>query len=161
MHVSGEPTAGEKLTVELSSLNYTSEGEPMAKTATVSLGEATAEAEIDNARQDGDDQMGERGRATVELTVPEDLSGEQELKVTTDQGTEVIIPVAVAAHVDHDDLVALHRSGRDACGRGDASIGAIHSVTSSLQCSAVVAIASLLDLTRTAGLEPCDPGLRR
>ena len=148
VHLSGEPKAGEKLTVELSSLNYTNEGEPMAKTATVSLGEATTEAKIDNARQDGDDQMGERGRATVELTVPEDLSGEQELKVTTDQGTEVIIPVTVAADGnggdDNDDT-------DDSDNGSSLSSGSSDSLLSSVGIGAGVIVALVAGLMGAVG----------
>ena len=32
----------------------------------------------------------------MKLTVPEDLSGEQQLKITTDAGTEALLPVTVA-----------------------------------------------------------------
>ncbi|MEX3514047.1 bifunctional UDP-sugar hydrolase/5'-nucleotidase [Corynebacterium sp. LK2536] len=158
VHLSGEPKAGEKLTVELSSLNYTSEGEPMAKTATVSLGEATAEAEIDNARQDGDDQMGERGRATVELTVPADLSGEQELKVTTDQGTEVIIPVTVGAADgngndgdDNDDDTDNSDNGSSQSSTSSLSSGSSDSLLSSVGIGAGVIVALVAGLMGAIG----------
>ncbi len=78
---------GEEITVNLSSLNYSTDGEPMAKKATVKLGDAEQTVDIDNAAQEGDAQFGERGRATVKLTVPENLSGTQNLEITTDAGT--------------------------------------------------------------------------
>lgn len=87
--------AGETITVDLSSLNYTTEGEPMATTATVALGDETVEAAIDNAAQEGDAQFGERGRASVQLTVPEDVCGEQNLLITTDSKTTVMHPITI------------------------------------------------------------------
>lgn len=38
----------------------------------------------------------EFGTATVKLTVPAGMSGAQELRITTDAGTEVTVPVEVA-----------------------------------------------------------------
>ena len=67
----------------------------MAKTVTVKLGDEEATADIDNSKQEGDDQYGERGRAQVKLTVPEGLTGSQNLKITTDAGTQAILPVEV------------------------------------------------------------------
>ena len=58
----------------------------MAKKATVKLGDAEQTVDIDNAAHEGDAQFGERGRATVKLTVPKDLSGSQNLEITTDAG---------------------------------------------------------------------------
>ena len=88
--------AGQKNTIELTSLSYSSEGEPMAKTASVKLAEATAEAEVDNEVTDADKGFGEQGRAKVELEIPADVSGEQTLEITTDAGTKVTLPVTVA-----------------------------------------------------------------
>lgn len=92
-HIDGDIVPGKEITVELSSLNYTSEGEPMAKTVTVKLGDEEVTADIDNSKQEGDDQFGERGRAQVTLTVPEGLTGSQNLEITTDAGTQAILPV--------------------------------------------------------------------
>ena len=89
--------AGEKATIELTSLSYSSEGEPQAKTATVKLGDATATADVDNAVNDADKGLGEQGRATVTLEIPAGLSGEQTLDITTDAGTSVSLPVTVEA----------------------------------------------------------------
>ena len=92
VHIDGEVVPGKEITVNLSSLNYSTEGEPMAKTVTVELGGAKVTADIDNAAQAGDAQYGERGRASVKLTVPEDITGAQELMITTDAGTNVALP---------------------------------------------------------------------
>ncbi|MER0070926.1 bifunctional UDP-sugar hydrolase/5'-nucleotidase [Corynebacterium sp. KPL2850] len=92
-HIDGDIAPGKEITVDLSSLNYTSEGEPMAKTVTVKLGDEEVSADIDNSKQEGDDQFGERGRAQVTLTVPEGLTGSQNLEITTDAGTQAILPV--------------------------------------------------------------------
>ena len=94
-HIDGDIAPGKEITVDLSSLNYTSEGEPMAKTVTVKLGDEEATANIDNSKQEGDDQFGERGRAQVTLNVPEGLTGSQNLEITTDAGTQAILPVKV------------------------------------------------------------------
>ena len=88
--------AGQKNSIELTSLSYSSKGEPMAKTASVKLGEATAEAEVDNEVTDADKGFGEQGRAKVELEIPAEAAGEQTLEITTDKGTKVSLPVTVA-----------------------------------------------------------------
>lgn len=98
-HVSGDLKPGEEITVDLSSLNYSNAEEPQAKKVTVALADAKAEADIDNAAQPGDEQFGERGRATVKLTIPEGLKGEQKLLITTDAGTEAALPISL----DGDD----------------------------------------------------------
>lgn len=95
VHVDGNVNPGEEITVELSSLNYTTEGEPMAEEATVKLGNAEATAEIDNTAREGDDNVGERGRASVKLSVPEGLSGTENLEVTTNIGTSAVLPIQV------------------------------------------------------------------
>ncbi len=95
-HIEGDVKPGEEITVNLSSLNYSTEGEPMAKKATVKLGDAEQTVDIDNAAQEGDAQFGERGRATVKLTVPENLSGKQNLEITTDAGTKATLPIEVS-----------------------------------------------------------------
>mgnify|MGYP002711981520 FL=1 len=89
--------AGQKNTIRLTSLSYSSAGEPMAKTASVKLGESTASADVDNAVTDADKGYGEQGRATVELEIPAGVAGDQTLVITTDAGTKVSLPVTVAA----------------------------------------------------------------
>lgn len=123
-HITGEVKPGNEITVELSSLNYTSEGEPMAKTATVKLGDETATADIDNAKQDGDEQFGERGRATVTLTVPEDFTCDTPLEITTDAGTEATLPL--------DDATCSAGPGNGEPGKGDTADGSSLSSLSSL-----------------------------
>lgn len=118
-----EVTPGQKVTIELSSLNYTTEGEPMAKEAAVKLGSAEATATIDNAAQDGDAQLNTRGRATVELTVPADLKGAQQFIITTDQGTQVTVPVTVKS-----DAPASEGSSNSSSNPGS-SIGAAVGIT--------------------------------
>lgn len=89
--------AGQKNTIELTSLSYSSAGEAQAKTATVKLGKAEAKADVDNTVTDADKGSGEQGRAKVELEIPADISGEQTLEITTDAGTKVSLPLTVAA----------------------------------------------------------------
>lgn len=92
VHLPTPLTAGEEATIELSSLLY-GQGES-ATTATATLGSATAAAAIsaDTAGMTAN----EYGTATVKLTVPADLSGTQQLRITTDAGTDVTVPVDVA-----------------------------------------------------------------
>ena len=88
--------AGEEATLELSSLNYSSAGEPMATIVTVELAGVTETVEIDNSLTDADTGLGENGRATVTLDVPADAVGAQTLTITTDAGTDISVPVTVA-----------------------------------------------------------------
>ena len=111
--------AGQKNIIELTSLSYSSKGEPMAKTASVKLGEATAEAEVDNEVTDADKGFGEQGRAKVELEIPAEAAGEQTLEITTDAGTKVSLPVTVAqadkpAEDDGKDKPAKENGSSDA-----------------------------------------------
>ena len=111
--------AGQKNTIELTSLSYSSEGEPKAETASVKLGEATAEAEVDNEVTDADKGFGEQGRAKVELEIPAEAAGEQTLEITTDAGTMVSLPVTVAqadkpAEDDGKDKPAKENGSSDA-----------------------------------------------
>ena len=87
--------AGQKNTITLTSLSYSSEGEPKATTVTAKLGETEATAEVDNKVTDADKGLGEQGRATVELDIPAGVTGEQTLNITTDAGTNVSLPVTV------------------------------------------------------------------
>lgn len=87
--------AGQKNTITLTSLSYSSEGEPKAATVTAKLGETEATAKVDNEVTDADKGLGEQGRATVELDIPAGVSGEQTLNITTDAGTNVSLPVTV------------------------------------------------------------------
>ncbi|WP_288864642.1 bifunctional UDP-sugar hydrolase/5'-nucleotidase [uncultured Corynebacterium sp.] len=87
--------AGQKNTITLTSLSYSSEGEPKATTVTAKLGETEATAEVDNEVTGADKGLGEQGRATVELDIPAGVSGEQTLNITTDAGTNVSLPVTV------------------------------------------------------------------
>ena len=87
--------AGQKNTITLTSLSYSSEGEPKATTVTAKLGETEATAKVDNEVTDADKGLGEQGRATVELDIPAGVSGEQTLNITTDAGTNVSLRVTV------------------------------------------------------------------
>ncbi|MGP6174238.1 bifunctional metallophosphatase/5'-nucleotidase [Corynebacterium sp. A21] len=90
---SGEYRAGEAITLELAGLRFT-QGDT-ATTVTVSLGDEMATAAIDPTL--GAPGFGEAGTATVTLNVPAGLSGEQELVVTTDAGTDISMPVTVTS----------------------------------------------------------------
>ena len=92
VHIPAPLTAGKEATIELSSLLF-DKGE-RATTATASLGDASRSATI--SPNNGDMTANEFGTATVKLTVPASLSGTQELRITTDAGTEAVVPVEVA-----------------------------------------------------------------
>ena len=96
VHLPAPLTAGKEATIELSSLLF-DQGET-ATTATASLGDASGSATI--SPNNGDMTANEYGTATVKLTVPAGMSGTQELRITTDAGTEVTVPVEVAAATD-------------------------------------------------------------
>ena len=87
--------AGQKNEIKLTSLSYSSEGEPKANTVDVKIGDATASANVDNKVTDADKGYGEQGRATVTLDIPATVSGAQVLTITTDAGTDVSLPVNV------------------------------------------------------------------
>ena len=108
VHIDGELKPGNTVTVKLSGLNYTSEGEPQAKNVTVKLGDATATADINNAAGDGDDQGNEHGRAEVQLEVPQGIDADSVLEITTDvQGGDeapIRIPVGkLSGDLSDDD----------------------------------------------------------
>lgn len=92
--VEGELKAGNKVTVNLSSLNYSTAGEPMATTVTVALGDQKVSAPIDNTLTAADMGLGEIGRASVELTLPANFTGKEDLVITTDAGTNSTLNLA-------------------------------------------------------------------
>ena len=87
--------AGAENEISLSSLSYSSEGEPQAKTVTVKIGDTTVTADVDNAVTDADKGYGEQGRATVTIELPEDVYKDENLVITTDAGTEISMPVEI------------------------------------------------------------------
>ncbi len=70
---------GETITLNLSSLNYTSDGEPMATEVTLVLGGQEYTAEIDNTTTSEDIGFGEVGRASIDVVVPEGVTSLAEL----------------------------------------------------------------------------------
>lgn len=87
--------AGAKNEIQLTSLSYSSEGEPQAKTVTAKIGDTTVTADVDNAVTDADKGYGEQGRATVTIELPEDVYKDENLVITTDAGTEISMPVEI------------------------------------------------------------------
>lgn len=87
--------AGAKNEIQLTSLSYSSEGEPQAKTVTAKIGDTTVTADVDNSVTDADKGYGEQGRATVTIELPEDVYKDENLVITTDAGTEISMPVAI------------------------------------------------------------------
>ncbi|UGS26472.1 5'-nucleotidase C-terminal domain-containing protein [Microbacterium resistens] len=84
---------GGPATVDLSSLAF-SAGEPAPGPVTVSLGDTLlATAEIDTAIVDTTDEV---GRASLALTLPAGVSGEQALTIRVEStGTEVQVPITI------------------------------------------------------------------
>lgn len=97
--ISGKVKPGETVTLDLSSLDYTVGG--TATTVKATLGDASAEAQIDKTTkpEPGQDTF---GTAKLTLTVPEGLSGDQRITITTDAGTEATIPVTISAGDDNN-----------------------------------------------------------
>ncbi|WP_342319467.1 bifunctional metallophosphatase/5'-nucleotidase [Corynebacterium mayonis] len=91
VHLNEPLKAGENTTIELSSLIY-SLGET-AKQVTVEIGSEKATADIDTSYIP--DGVGEAGKASVTLKVPADSKREERLRITTDAGTDVWLPVTV------------------------------------------------------------------
>lgn len=84
---------GEQVTLTLSSLLF-SAGGTQDGDAVVALGDdELGSGAIDPAIVDNTD---EQGRASVTITIPEGLSGEQTLTVTGPGGTSVLVPIVVA-----------------------------------------------------------------
>ncbi|OEY13496.1 hypothetical protein A0K93_04960 [Corynebacterium sp. BCW_4722] len=91
VHIPEPLRAGEEATIELSSLMYT-DNDPV-KTVTVQLGREKVTVDIEKTF--GRPQYNDAGQATVKLNVPARLKGTQKLRITTDQGTDVTVPVEV------------------------------------------------------------------
>ena len=96
---SREFKAGEDITLELAGLRYTP-GDT-ASEDTVTLGDESVTAPIDPTL--GEPGFVESGTATVTLTVPAELEGAHELNFTTDAGTDISMPVDIAAAETDDD----------------------------------------------------------
>lgn len=137
-HIEGDVKPGEEITVNLSSLNYSTEGEPMAKKATVKLGDAEQTVDIDNAAQEGDAQFGERGRATVKLTVPENLSGKQNLEITTDAGTKATLPIEVSGEGSEEPGAKPAPKGSSFSSNGSSVGGAVFAIVAALVAGVAV-----------------------
>lgn len=96
--------AGQANEIKLSSLSYSSAGEPQAKTVTVKVGNTTAQAEVDNTVTDADKGLGEQGRATVTINLPNDVKSSENLVISTDADPEAefTMPVTVAGGAGSD-----------------------------------------------------------
>ncbi|WP_408934085.1 bifunctional metallophosphatase/5'-nucleotidase [Corynebacterium marquesiae] len=137
-HIEGDVKPGEEITVNLSSLNYSTDGEPMAKKATVKLGDAEQTVDIDNAAQEGDAQFGERGRATVKLTIPENLSGKQNLEITTDAGTKATLPIEVSGEGSEKPGAKPAPKGSSLSSNGSSVGGAVFAIVAALVAGVAV-----------------------
>lgn len=137
-HIEGDVKPGEEITVNLSSLNYSTDGEPMAKKATVKLGDAEQTVDIDNAAQEGDAQFGERGRATVKLTIPENLSGKQNLEITTDAGTKATLPIEVSGEGSEEPGAKPAPRGSSLSSNGSSVGGAVFAIVAALVAGVAV-----------------------
>ena len=87
-------SAGDQVTIDLSSLAF-SAGEPAPGDVTLSLGDTQlASGAIDPTVVDATDEV---GRASLTFTVPEGLSGAQQLTVAVaSTGTSVQVPITIA-----------------------------------------------------------------
>ena len=75
---------------------------------TAALGSASATASIAPARPSvGDASANELGTATIELAVPAGNSGTQQLRITTDAGTDAAVDVEILdADNDRERIIA-------------------------------------------------------
>lgn len=96
----GEIKAGETVTLDLASLSYSSEGEALANTVTVTAGDESVTADVNNDFSQITTGLGEHGTATVQITIPADAT---EIVITTDAGTEVVVPLADVTEQPGDD----------------------------------------------------------
>ncbi|MFC6356721.1 ExeM/NucH family extracellular endonuclease [Luethyella okanaganae] len=89
-------SAGDVVTVDLSSLAFTA-GETPAATVDVSLGGSVlASAAVDQTIVDTTD---EAGRASVQITIPEGIGGVQQLRVAVaSTGTAIAVPITIVKH---------------------------------------------------------------
>ena len=94
----GAYLTGEAVTLNLSSLLF-SRGAPTTGTATVSLGGTVLDSEAVTFTLAAE-PFDEQGTASLAFTIPSGVTGAQSLTVTGPGGTEVDIPITVAAPVD-------------------------------------------------------------
>lgn len=137
--------AGETVTVELSSLNYSNAEEPQAKTVTVKLAGAEATADIDNTPAATDVAgSNELGRATVKLNIPATaVNGPTFYTITTDAGTEITVPVTVEGGVNGP--VQDNGSAKDSSSKtGSAGANALGSALGTGALAVIAAIAAIL-----------------
>lgn len=100
--------AGEEVTLTLSSLVF-SRGGPTSGEAVVSLGDTElGSGPIDPAVVDTTD---EQGRATVTITIPDGVAGEQVLTISGPGGTALPVPILVAEPDEPTEPVATAISG--------------------------------------------------
>lgn len=83
--------AGQKTTLELTSLSYSNSTEPQATSVTVHIGDLEFSAPVNNDMTAADNGLGEVGRASVDVTLPETYAGDEPIWVTTDAGTKVAV----------------------------------------------------------------------
>jgi 5'-nucleotidase len=94
----GAYLTGEAVTLNLSSLLF-SRGAPTTGTATVSLGGTELDSEAVTFTLAAE-PFDEQGTASLAFTIPSGVTGAQTLTVTGPGGTEVGIPITIAAPVD-------------------------------------------------------------
>jgi len=102
------------------------------------LGDAEQTVDIDNAAQEGDAQFGERGRATVKLTVPENLSGKQNLEITTDAGTKATLPIEVSGDGSEEPGAKPAPKGSSLSSNGSSVGGAVFAIVAALVAGVAV-----------------------
>ena len=142
----GTLAAGEEVTFNLTSLNYTMEEDPQATTATVTVGDVQETADIDaqwNAEEDS--QKNEFGRASVTLTMPEDIEETDLVTVTTDAGTEITVPLRALGTNEGADGGSKPGSSAPGTGKGS-SQGASAAVGIAGVLAAIAGIAAFIGL---------------
>lgn len=91
-------SAGDTVTVTLSSLLFTNAGDRVANVALTLGGVEVGTAAIDPTIVDGTDEV---GRASIVITIPQGITGAQQLVISVpDNGTEVIVPVELTTQLE-------------------------------------------------------------
>ncbi|APT94925.1 5'-nucleotidase [Corynebacterium stationis] len=142
----GTLAAGEEVTFNLTSLNYTMEEDPQATTATVTVGDVQETADIDAQWNTEEDvQKNEFGRASVTLTLPEDIEATNLVTVTTDAGTKISVPLSALGADEGADDGSKPGSSAPGTGKGS-SQGASAAVGIAGVLAAIAGIAAFIGL---------------
>lgn len=139
--------------IKLTSLSYSSEGEPKAENVTVKIGGAEATAKVNNDVTEADKGYGEQGRATVTIDIPVGVTGEQTLQITTDAGTDISMPVTVGEGEGPSADGSSNEGSTDGSSFEGSSAGQASASDIVLAITATVAVLGLIGLLASSGIK--------